>query len=229
MATVASSTRMPTARASPPRVMTLMVWPSTPRMVSEARIDSGIEISTIRVERQEPRKSRIISPVRTAAITASRTTSLMAPETNTDWSNSSVMVMSLGAAARNSGIRPLTVLTTCRVEAVPFFRIDISTARLPSLRTMFCWGGAPSRTKATSRISTGEPFSTLTGIWLSSSIRVGEELGRITNWVSPILARPEGRVRFCALMAVATSIGVRPRACRACRSRSIMIWRGAPP
>ena len=42
--------------------------------MTETRIDSGIEIITIRVLRQLPRKSRIISPVRPAAITASFTT-----------------------------------------------------------------------------------------------------------------------------------------------------------
>ena len=61
ISTVASSTRMPTARARPPSVITLMVSPSTLRMQSEARIESGIEMQTIRVLRQLPRKSRIIS------------------------------------------------------------------------------------------------------------------------------------------------------------------------
>ena len=50
----------------------------------EARIDSGIEMAMIRVLRQLPRNSRIMSAVSSAAITASRTTPLMAPRTNTD-------------------------------------------------------------------------------------------------------------------------------------------------
>ena len=68
--TVASSTRMPTASARPPSVMTLMVSPSTDSAVTEARIASGIEMVMIRVERQLPRNIRIISPVRAAAIGA---------------------------------------------------------------------------------------------------------------------------------------------------------------
>src|SRR2546425_9026166 len=44
ISTVASSTRMPTARASPPRVITLRVWPIALRTASDARIESGIEV-----------------------------------------------------------------------------------------------------------------------------------------------------------------------------------------
>ena len=84
--TVASSTRMPTASARPPRVITLMVSPSTDSTVIEARIASGIEIVMISVERQLPRNSRIISPVSAAAITPSRITPETASLTNTDWS-----------------------------------------------------------------------------------------------------------------------------------------------
>ena len=74
ISTVASSTRMPTASARPPSVITLMVCPSRLRMQSEVRIESGIEMQTISVLRQLPRNSRIIRPVRPAAISASRTT-----------------------------------------------------------------------------------------------------------------------------------------------------------
>ena len=74
--TVASSTRMPTASARPPSVMTLIVWPSTASMVSDDSTASGIDTVMISVERQEPRKTRIIRPVSTAAITPSRTTAL---------------------------------------------------------------------------------------------------------------------------------------------------------
>ncbi len=82
--TVASSTRMPTARASPPSVMMLMVSPSAERQVIEARIDSGMEIAMMMVLRQLPRNSSIMSAVRAAAITASRTTPAMAPRTKID-------------------------------------------------------------------------------------------------------------------------------------------------
>ena len=81
ISTVASSTRMPTASASPPSVMMLIVSCSSDSTVIEHRIDSGIETAIISVERQLPRKTRIITAVRQAAISASRTTPLMAPRT----------------------------------------------------------------------------------------------------------------------------------------------------
>ena len=137
---------MPTASAMPPSVMMFTVSPSAASTAIDARIDSGIETSTISVERQEPRNSRIISPVSPAAMAPSRNTSLIAPETNTDWSNSGVIFMSFGAAARMPGSRDFTVFTTDSVEAAPFFRIVNSTPRRPSWRTMFCCGGPPSRT-----------------------------------------------------------------------------------
>ena len=82
--TVASSTRMPTASARPPSVITLVVWLSMFKAISETRMESGIEMQTISVLRQLPRNSRIIMPVRKAAIRASRTTPLMAARTNSD-------------------------------------------------------------------------------------------------------------------------------------------------
>ena len=50
----------------------------------EDRIDSGMEMAMISVLRQLPRKSRIIRPVSTAAIIASRITPLTAARTKID-------------------------------------------------------------------------------------------------------------------------------------------------
>ena len=61
ISTVASSTRMPTARAKPPSVMMLIVSPSALSTMIEVRIESGMETAMISVLRQLPRKSRIIS------------------------------------------------------------------------------------------------------------------------------------------------------------------------
>ena len=74
ISTVASSTRIPTASARPPSVITLMVSPSSPRTMIDVRIESGIDRQTISVLRQLPRNSRIIIAVSSAAIVASRTT-----------------------------------------------------------------------------------------------------------------------------------------------------------
>ncbi len=74
ISTVASSTRMPTASASPPSVMMLSVWPSKLSTTSEVNIERGIETATTRVLRQLPRNIRINAAVNNAAITASRST-----------------------------------------------------------------------------------------------------------------------------------------------------------
>ncbi len=84
ISTVASSTRMPTASARPPSVMMLMVSCRKLITIIDVRMESGIETAMIRVLRQLPRNSRIIKPVRHAAMTASRITPLMEARTNTD-------------------------------------------------------------------------------------------------------------------------------------------------
>ncbi len=53
-------------------------------MMIEVRIDSGMEMQTMTVLRQLPRNSRIIRPVRPAAMAPSRNTPLMAARTNSD-------------------------------------------------------------------------------------------------------------------------------------------------
>jgi hypothetical protein len=82
--TVESSTRMPTASARPPSVIVLSVWPRKNSTTSDDRMASGIEIMTTRVDRHDPRKSRIISAVSPAAIAPSRTTPTTEFVTNTD-------------------------------------------------------------------------------------------------------------------------------------------------
>src|SRR5258706_3887696 len=52
ISTVASSTRIPTASAIPPRVITFSVSPSAARAMIETRMESGMEMITIKVLRQ---------------------------------------------------------------------------------------------------------------------------------------------------------------------------------
>src|SRR5207245_9787623 len=68
ISTVASSTKMPTARASPPKVIRFRVWPSALRMLTEHKIDNGLEVETTTVERQLLRKSKTTSDVRHAHV-----------------------------------------------------------------------------------------------------------------------------------------------------------------
>ena len=78
MVTVASSTRMPTASASPPRVIMFKVWPVSHSPISADSTARGIEMAMMTVERQLPRNIRIIRLVRPAASVPSRTTPLTA-------------------------------------------------------------------------------------------------------------------------------------------------------
>jgi hypothetical protein len=150
ISTVASSTRMPTASARPPRVMMLSVSPSALRVRIETRIDSGMETAMISVLRKLPRKMRIISAVRQAAMTASRSTPSMALRTNSDWSASGWMRSSGGSVAAICGRRSRTRRMMSSVEAPPDLRMVSRVARWPSTRTMLVCGGKPSRTWATS-------------------------------------------------------------------------------
>jgi hypothetical protein len=82
--TVASSTRIPIARARPPRVMVFIVCPMALRIMIELRIESGMEMAIMRVLLQLPRKSRIMSAVKHAAIMPSRNTPSMDALTKMD-------------------------------------------------------------------------------------------------------------------------------------------------
>ena len=84
----------------------------------------------------------------------------------------------LGATARMRGSIALAASTTANVEASAFLRIDRYAARRPSIRTMFFCSANPSRTVATSPISTGAPLTTLTGMLLKSATFDGLELMR---------------------------------------------------
>ena len=74
IATVASSTRMPTASARPPRVITLSVSPVAHSRMMELSTLRGMDSATMTVERQLPRNTRIMSAVRQAARMPSRMT-----------------------------------------------------------------------------------------------------------------------------------------------------------
>ena len=166
--TVASSTRMPTARDRPPRVITFRVWPMADRAVMEHSTASGIDTAMISEDRQLPRNSRIIREVSAAAITPSRITPETAAFTKTDWSPSRSTLNDGGNVCSSRGRTDFTPSTILSVEAAPLLSTVISTEREPFTRTTLVWGGEPSRTKATSRMEITAPFTVLIGRALSS-------------------------------------------------------------
>ena len=149
--TVASSTRMPTASARPPSVMTLMSCPMADSAMTDDRMDSGIDAATISVERQLPTKTSTAMPASRAAITISCTTSSIEARTKFDASFSGVIVMPGGSVPSSSGSFARTPATTASVDASPVLRICSRIACWPFTMTMFCWGGPPWCTWATSR------------------------------------------------------------------------------
>ena len=151
IATVASSTRMPTARASPPRVMPLRVWPRARSTSRAATTDRGIETATMRVLRQLPRKSRIMAAVRQAAMSPSTSSPSMAASTKLDWSERIFTSSPSGAEARMVGTSSRTRRATSMLEASPVFITDSTTERRPFSRARFVCTAKPSCTWATSR------------------------------------------------------------------------------
>ena len=176
MVTVASSTRMPTASAKPPSVITLIVCPSTDSVAIEHSTASGIDTVMMRVERHDPRNTRIIRPVSAAAIRPSRTTAVTESRTKGDWSATKRRLTPGGSVAWIAGRRALTPAMMSSVEAEPIFRIDISTPLRPSSSTTLVCGGLPLCTKATSRMNTTAPSTALIGMSLNCSIALGESL-----------------------------------------------------
>ena len=184
----------------------------------------------ISVLRQLPRNSSTIAAVSSAAISASTTTPLIAASTNSDWSKSGVHLdvrrqdLRRAAAAWRAGWR------RCRASRRRCSSGSRS-ARRARRRAARCWSAAGSRRA---------PAPRRAGRWWRRSscapagrsgpeIASGEAFMRTVYSISPSLAVPEGRIRFCVFTALTTSAGARPRACSACMSRSTEITRILPP
>ncbi len=73
------------------------------------------------------------------------------------------MLSPFGAAARETGSTSFLIWSTMSsVETDPVFITDNRTPGLPFVREEFCCTDHPSRTCATSRIYTSEPFTVFT-------------------------------------------------------------------
>ena len=114
----------------------------------EVRIDSGIETAMMSVLRQLPRKSRIISAVRPAAISASRITPLTAASHEDRLVGQRLRSCSSGGRGLRDARQQCRgcPLTTSSVEALPVLMMVTSTPRWPSWRTILVCGAKPSLT-----------------------------------------------------------------------------------
>ena len=115
--TVDSSTRMPIASASPPRVMMLIVCPVSQSPTSAPQRAIGMFRTTTTTLRQSRRNRRTIRPVRAAPSAPSVTTVRIDRVTVGDWSSSKLTSISSGRTACMPGMAFLTFSTTDRVEA----------------------------------------------------------------------------------------------------------------
>ena len=79
--TVASSTRMPTASARPPRVIKLMVWPLSHSATTAPSNANGMLSTTTRTLRQSRKNTNTIRPVSAAPSMPSLATPSIARET----------------------------------------------------------------------------------------------------------------------------------------------------
>ncbi len=141
--TVASSTRMPTASARPPSVMTLIVCPAQFSPMIAHRMASGMEVAMMTVGRHDPKNSSTTMPVRAAAVSISRTTSKMESLTNTDASPRMLTFTSGGSSFWMRGSSALAPATTSSVEASPLFITTISTPCCPFTSTRLVCGWPP--------------------------------------------------------------------------------------
>ena len=94
---------MPTARASPPRVMLLIELPRANSPMNAARNDSGSATTATMVARTLRRKTSTTSPASTAPSNASSCSDLMLDRTYVDWSMTTLSTRSwfLGSSSRS--------------------------------------------------------------------------------------------------------------------------------
>jgi len=90
------------------------------RLMTEQRMDRGMEIAMISVLRQFPRKSKIMPAVRHAAIKASRTTPLMEARTNSGLIEQELDIDTLRERASTRFRVSFMLLTISSVEARHF-------------------------------------------------------------------------------------------------------------
>ena len=126
-------------KASPPSTMVLMVPPTPFNSRNAARQETGIEIRTEMVPRTEPRKTRIITAVRTRPMPPSRSTLATAIFTYCDWSKTTLATSEDGISSRcfTRSRTPSTIAIVLLLP--PCFRMGRYTDFCPSTRTMLYW------------------------------------------------------------------------------------------
>ena len=132
--TMESSTRRPTASASPPSVKMFSVWPRKYIAISVHRIDSGIATKMMAVETKLRRNRRITRNASRAPWSDSCQRLLIDCRMYVDWSNVSP-TETPGGTPVSCGTRAFTASTTSMVLAEGCLFTRRYTARSPLTRT----------------------------------------------------------------------------------------------
>ena len=114
--TMESSTRRPTARARPPSVKMLSVWPRKYMATMVRSSDSGMAMPMMKVETRELRKSRMTRKARTEPMAASCQRFSIDCRMYVDWSRLR-RTSTPGGSPRSLGMVALTASTTSTVLA----------------------------------------------------------------------------------------------------------------
>ena len=203
MVTVASSTRMPTASASPPSVMMFMVLPSIDRQMIEHRIASGIEIVIIIVRApaaeeqqdhragQRGRDHRLAHHPRHSRLYEDRLVGdrlHLQRRRHAGLDGGQLFLYAVHDVQRR-GTADLQHVHQHAAAAVHAH--DVGFGRV-----------AVDARCATSPIRITAPFTTLIGAWSSSSGFRGLEFSSTLYSISPIFSVPAGMIRFWSPMAL---------------------------
>src|SRR5579884_4102004 len=174
--TMASSTRRPMARVSPPRVKTLRVCPVKYRRRRAADTERGIPTPMMTRLHTLRRNTRTTRKVRRAPRTASRAREAMAARMYWDWSKAMRSVTPWGIPARRGRARRSSS-TTWMVLASGWRATQRSTPGWPFTRTISVSSAAASRTVATSPTWIGTPWCVATTTcWIPDAL---EERGDV--------------------------------------------------
>ncbi len=132
--TIASSTTRPTATASPPRVMTLIVIPVICMITRAVSTESGMLTAATRVERRLNRNRKIVRMAKNAPRPPSRRSPSRDSLMKVDRSEITVILTVLGFAAPIFASSAVTASATSTVLAVDVLVTVTVTDGTPSVR-----------------------------------------------------------------------------------------------
>ena len=211
--TIASSISRPMASERAISVIVFSVIPMKFITMNEETTEIGSVRPVMTVERQELRKRKTISTVRSAPMTivscTSRTESRIGPEE----SRTTAIVVPCGSSPRIVSTSLKTRSTTATVLAPDCLITSSATAGRPSMKASERRSSTPSLTSATSARRIGTPPRETTAIDSNPSTCFGRPATRIGCSTEPWSTRPTGTLTFSAARPFISSSTPIPSAC----------------